>query len=244
MHLPAPLLNVSIVNSSAVRLAWKTNTSNDDEICYDIERNYKIEHQCISGTNASINVICKKEELIHNFRVRASRLGIMPGKWSNPVCITFAPPLPLLFVNHTIIKSNPRSNMTLKLSIQLQDRSQAVGICHIAKVRGVEVTVKRDEIYHKYTIPENEMKYEVNFTLAHDNEENEFMISARPLSKVGPGPEQVTFVHLTGKILTLLSSTIQKLLLFHLPIGGGYISTCSFAIIIGALILCLLMQLN
>ncbi len=206
-NLPALSLNVSsIVNSSAVELSWKSaNISLDDSgICYDIEHNYNIEHHCISGANATIRVTCKKEELFHSFRVRANMHGMMHGEWSNSVCITFAPPSPLLFVNHTVMNSrSAKSNIgTLRLSIELQDQSAGIaGTCHNAKVRGVEIMIKRkDSEDHSHTIPENEMKYEVNFTLVQGNEEN-FMISAKPKSIVGDGPEQIhRFVHTTGNI--------------------------------------------
>ncbi len=186
------------MNSTAANLFIGLNSTFDaEEICFDIERNFNVEHRCISETQFLQNIPEKNLKGIHMFRVRASLSGIVPGQWSQPACVSFAPPLPLLFINHTIVKPGLNSNATLNLSIELQDDlSKLVGLCHIPQVREVEISI-RGAIQYNYQIPKSSMKHEMSFVLGQENEQ-ELKITATPQSIVGPGKEQVTYVYISS----------------------------------------------
>lgn len=210
--MPPPQLNVTILNSTAVELSWNINStigsaSNAENICFDIERNFHLVHHCVPGKKLIENIKEDgSEKGIYIYRTRARASGVLPGKWSPPVCVTFSPPLPLFYINQTIVKPGLNSIATLNLSIALQDRAQFIGICHIPKIQGVEVSIEEgSNQLHRYKIPENAMKHQMSFELGQESE-HELKVSAKLLSSVGPGPEQVTYVYVTGKITPQLHS--------------------------------------
>ena len=187
------------MNGTAANLSIGLNSTYDaEEICFDIEKDFNIEHRCISETQFIQNMPEKSLKGIHMFRARASLSGIVPGQWSQPACVSFAPPLPLLFINHTIVKPGFNSNATLNLSIELQeDLSKLVGLCHIPQVREVDISIQGAAIQYNYQIPKSSMKHEMSFVLGQENEQK-LKIIATPQSIVGPGKEQVTYVYITS----------------------------------------------
>ena len=72
--LLSPELHVSAFNSSTVELTWNHRRNiTDEEVCYNIEKDYTVNFHCILGNKLIIPM--EKGNLIYTFRVRAITEG-------------------------------------------------------------------------------------------------------------------------------------------------------------------------
>ena len=131
----SPELNVSAFNSSAIELTWNHRKNiTDEEVCYNIEKDYTVNFHCILGNKLIIPM--EKGNLIHAFRVRAITEGTT-GEWSNPICIVFSVPLPLLFKNYTVHRDF--NTTTVTMAVRVQQLEQFVENCRIFPATKIEL---------------------------------------------------------------------------------------------------------
>ena len=134
---------------------------NDSEICYDIERNFLIEHECIFGTTFMLNV---EETDAHVLRIRGrTPAGTLIGKWSQPVCISLSASPISLQANYTVDESRSDS---VKILFILKSTSfqNTEHFCH-SHIHSTEYFTNNDS-----QLPSEDIvaDYKINVTVRYD----------------------------------------------------------------------------